>query len=154
MTLQMEKVVFKYSGTFLVVLLSILTLGIYIGYWFLNRKEAIQSISRKNEVPFRWWMVFTVFLSLSFLLFFVETYLFTPYGRVIIESVQIILVYYFLGLLYYSVFRIKERIENHYEAVQMNRILLFLFHIWYLQYKINQLHKEESEELVMGEGLA
>ncbi|GAA0497278.1 hypothetical protein GCM10008986_25310 [Salinibacillus aidingensis] len=154
MDIAANQIPFKYSRTLVVVLLSFLTLGMYIAYWFLTRKEAIQTIAGKNRALFRWWIFFMIFLSLSFILFFADAYLFTPYGRVVMESVNVILVYYFLGLLYYSVFRITEQLEDYYEELRISRVLLFFFHFWYLQFKINQLHKEAPEEKVPGEGLA
>ncbi|MRG87385.1 DUF4234 domain-containing protein [Salinibacillus xinjiangensis] len=136
---QTETVELKKSNIVLVVFLSLITLGIYIGYWFLNRKDSIQTLESKRGVPFKWWVVFTIYLVTAFLLFFTDAVFFTPYGMLIVESVNTIIAYYFLGLLYYSVFRLKEVLESHYEELHLHKVLLFFFHIWYIQFKLNQL---------------
>jgi len=41
--------------------------------------------------------------------------------------------------LYYSTFRLKELLEEEVEEEIFSPVLLVLFHIWYLQYKINRL---------------
>lgn len=138
---QIEDISFKKKNIYLMVLWSIITLGVYIGYWFLKKKNTLKIIDKAHHVPYRWWKIFTVFLSLSLLLNFIDIFIFTPYGRVVVESVDTIITHFFMGLLYYSVFRISELLEREYEELHIKRIWLVLFHIWYVQFKINELHK-------------
>ncbi|MGM8214853.1 hypothetical protein ACLIA0_04675 [Bacillaceae bacterium W0354] len=132
---------------YLVVLLSIVTVAVYIGFWFLRNKEAFKQ-EKNHYIPFKWWVVCTAFLLLSFLHLFVGGFIFTPYGLAYMESFNIVLTYLFIALLYYSIFRVKELLEREYEDLYLNKYLLFFFHIWYLQYKINKLDEVNEMERV------
>lgn len=130
---------FKKTNTVLIIFLTIITSGIYLGYWFLSRKDSIQSFKEKHHVSFGWWTVAVVFLSVSLFLNLFGWIFLTATGQIVIESVNVILSFYFLGLLYYSVFRIKELIERNYDEFTIKSIWLVLFHVWYLQFKLNRL---------------
>ncbi|RCW65833.1 hypothetical protein [Saliterribacillus persicus] len=130
---------FKKRNIFLSVLLSIVTLGGYIGIWFLRRKVVFKQLTTNSEVPYKWWVVVTVYLFLSLTITFIGEVFFTLYGLYILDSIDLILAFYFLGLLYYSVFRVKELLEKEFEDININKYLVFIFHIWYLQFKMNKL---------------
>ncbi len=130
---------FKKRNIFLAVLLSIVTLGGYIGIWFLRRKVVFKQLTTNSEVPYKWWVVVTVYLFLSLTITFIGEVFFTLYGLYILDSIDLILAFYFLGLLYYSVFRVKELLEKEFEDININKYLVFIFHIWYLQFKMNKL---------------
>ncbi|MGM0831160.1 MAG: DUF4234 domain-containing protein [Bacillota bacterium] len=129
----------KRVNVFLAVLLTIITAGIYLAYWFLKRKKEFNKISPANYIPYKWWVVFAIYLALSLFINIFGSVFLTPYGETAVESINLILSYYFLGLLYYSSFRVKELIEDHIEDVEIKPVLLALFHVWYLQFKINRL---------------
>lgn len=137
---------FKKVPVSLVVLYSILTLGIYLGYWFLSRKNSIRNLKGSHVIPFKWWWVFTILLILSFLNRFIGSIILTPYGIAVFDSIDMILSFYFLGLLYYSIFRMKGIFEEEYDEKIFSSWLLVVFHIWYLQYKINRLGDMDIEE--------
>jgi purine-cytosine permease-like protein len=138
----------------LVILLSILTMGVYLGYWILNRRKSIEAISEHNFIPFKWWWACTIYLIVSLLYKIIGIFILTAYGMAVFDSVDIILSFYFLGLLYYSVFRIKELLENIFCEDTFKPWLLVLFHIWYLQYKINRLEGMTNEEPGIEQALA
>lgn len=137
---------FKKVHVGLVILYSFLSLGIYLGYWFLNRKESIKEYRGSHALPFKWWLVFTGLLVVSFLYRFIGPIVLTPYGTALFDSIDLIVSFYFLGLLYYSVFRLKEILEEAYGERIFSSWLLVLFHVWYLQYKINRLEDLDIEE--------
>ena len=62
--------------------------------------------------------------------------------------------FYFLGLLYYSLFRMKELLEERYEDISLNPWLLVLFHVWYLQFKINRLEGNGHDQPKVKEAFA
>ncbi|TMU82721.1 hypothetical protein FGG79_20790 [Bacillus sp. BHET2] len=125
----------KRTNLFLVVILSVVTAGIYLAFWFLRRRKAFG----ESQIPFKWWKVFAVYLILSFIINLIGDVFLTSYGETVIESINIILSYYFIGLLYFSAFRVKEVIEYHYRDAEVKKLWLVLFHVWYLQFKINRL---------------
>ena len=67
----------------------------------------------------------------------------SDYGKEIINSYETIFNYLFVGLHYYSIFRIKEIMEEYFD-MELNIFLLFFFHIFYIQYKINQNQQTHS----------
>lgn len=133
---------FRKRNISLVVLLTIVTMGIYLGYWFLKEKETLKSIDSKRVIPIRLWWAATIFLSVSFFYNIIGSAFLTPYGKAFFNSVDIIITFYYLGLLYYSVFRIRDLIEGFYQEEIIRPWLLILFNVWYLQYKINRLNGE------------
>ncbi|MCM3055656.1 hypothetical protein NSQ96_14855 [Caldifermentibacillus hisashii] len=134
-----EMIYMKKTNVFFVVFLSVLTLGIYIGYWFLSRKKDIIRLGKQNYIPFKWWWVFFVFLVVSFIYQFLGGAFLTDLGLNFFDSLDTICSFFYLGLLYYSTFRLKELLEEEVEEEIFSPVLLVLFHIWYLQYKINRL---------------
>lgn len=136
-----EDKVFKKVNIFLVIFLSIITVGIYIGYWFLNRKKDIKQLREQNYIPFKWWYVFTIFLSVSLLYQIFGGVVLTELGLSFFDSLDVIFSFFFLAILYYSVFRLRDLLEDEFDEENFNFILLVLFHIWYMQYKINRLDK-------------
>lgn len=131
----------KRRNIILVILLSIITLGVYVGYWFISSRKNLHHIDKKNHIPFKWWNVATVYLIFSLIFSILGEFFLSIVGLFMFTSVDLIFTYFFLGLLYYSVFRMKESLEEVYDEVEMNRFLLFIFHIWYIQYKINKTVK-------------
>lgn len=135
---------FKKRNVGLMVLFTFLTMGIYLGYWFLKEKNTLESLDEKRIIPMRLWVAATVFLTISFFYHFIGAAFFTPYGKALFNSIDIIFTFYYLGLLYYSVFRIRDMIEDLYNEDIFKPWLLVLFNVWYLQYKINRLNEEQE----------
>ncbi|UII56312.1 hypothetical protein LS684_02140 [Cytobacillus spongiae] len=140
----MNVVSFKKTNVFLVVLLSNLTLGLYIPYWFIARKKAFNEWNQ-NQINFT--ALNALFIVYLFLLFYnlLGFAFLTDYGKSIFDSIDLILTSFGLGIMYFSVFRAKEVIEDGV-GEEFNFWLLLFFHIWYLQYKINRLdfHREQT----------
>ncbi|MGV3464073.1 MAG: DUF4234 domain-containing protein [Heyndrickxia sp.] len=131
---------FKKTNILLMVILSLLTLGIYNAYWFISRKKYFNRLDAKDWIPYKWWIFMLIYLIISFIYSFFGPVIFTEYGIAVLDSFDLILAFYFVGCLYYSVFRAKEMIEDHMDEGVFNSWFLVLFNIWYVQYKINRLH--------------
>lgn len=145
---QIEEGPLKKVNLFLLIFLSIITLGAYIGVWFLRQREEINQLSRKNGIHFGLWRWF-VAISFTFLFirFFGATIL-SDYGMAYMLSFDTIFSYLFIGLLYYSIFRLKDLLEFE-DGLELNNYLLFFLHIFYIQFKINT-EKSKSVGLVRG----
>lgn len=63
----------------------------------------------------------------------------------VFDSVDMIISSYFLAILYFSVFRTKELLEGYVDEPIFKSWLLVLFHIWYVQYKINRIFPERGD---------
>ena len=136
---------FKRVNLAVVIILSIVTLGVYLGYWFLKERHTLKEIEKGSIIPIKLWWLFTILLALSFIYHFLGPILLTPYGDAVFTSFDMIMSYYFLGLLYYSVFRMRDILQEEYEDVTFNPWLLVLFHVWYLQYKLNRLEGKKND---------
>ena len=133
----------KKTNVFLMVLLSIFTLGFYMGVWWLNRKNDIRQLSERNYIPFGWWQFFAAGLFLFLLLNILKKFIFTEYSFLYIESYDTIFTFFYIGLLNYSAFRLAELLENRTE-IRFNRILLTVFTLFYIQFKVNKEHKIQA----------
>ncbi len=136
---------FKKLNLLWMILLTFFTLGAYIGIWFIKNKKNIVNMSTKHGIHFGIWTLFTV-ISFSFL--FISLFggvVLSDYGEEIISSYETIFNYLFIGLHYYSVFRMKEMLEEHFD-IDMSIYFLFFFHIFYIQHKINQNQQSFRKE--------
>lgn len=121
------------------VIFSLLTFGVYNAYWFISRKRSFKKLETNDWIPYKWWIFMLIFLIISLIYSVFGEFVFTEFGIAVLDSFDLILSFYFVGCLYYSVFRAKEMIENHLDEDIYHPWLLFFFNIWYLQYKINRL---------------
>ena len=128
---------YKKLNVLWMILLTFFTLGAYIGVWFIKNKKNIENTTVKHGIHFGLWTFFTV---ISFIFLFISLFgsiVLSDYGEEIINSYEMIFNHLFIGLHYYSIFRMKEMIEEHFD-MDINVYFLFFFHIFYIQYKINQ----------------
>lgn len=130
---------FKKTNLFFLIPISIITFGIYYAYWFISRKNSFNEITPKNRIPSGWWKFFLVFTITSLIYDLIKESLFTGYGIAVLDSYDLIISFYFVGCLYYSIFRAREIIEEHLEERVFKPWLLVIFNVWYLQFKINRL---------------
>ncbi|HEX5564727.1 MAG TPA: hypothetical protein VFX34_07180 [Sporosarcina sp.] len=133
----MDELTFKKTNTALAVLLTNVTFGVYLPYWFISRRESISQLG-KVQLHYNWLkFLFVMYAFLAFYFVIGGAFL-TEMGIDFMDTFNIIITFIGLGFTYYSVFRVAEAIEEKAGAEIFNRVLLILFHIWYLQYKINR----------------
>ena len=128
---------FRKINLVLLILFSFITFGAYIGIWFLKQKDTIKQFPTKLGIHFGLWRLFTI---ASFVFLFIKLFggiILSEYGMDNIQSYETIFNFFFIGLLYYSLFRLKEGLENEYDF-SLNFYLLVFFHIFYIQFKLNQ----------------
>lgn len=129
--------ILKRVNVFLMIILSIFSLGVYIGIWFINRARELKLLDQKRRIPFKWWNFFTGILIIFLGLNIIKNFVFSDFGFLYIESFDTIFSFFLIGLLNYSAFRIAEVFEEK-EDIEFNRILLFFFTIFYIQFKTNR----------------
>jgi hypothetical protein len=139
-----EKINFKKINVALMVILSNITFGIYIPYWILSRRRTFEKLSKENEIPFK---VIKIILSI-YVFFFIATilgpFVLTDLGLEIKNSIDYIFTFYGLGIIMYSVFRIRKMLNEYFGENVIKSLPLTFFHIWYLQYKINSLFNDRG----------
>jgi len=138
-----ERQPLKKINLFVVILLSIFSLGFYMSVWWLKRKDEIRQLSEKNHIPFGWWKFFALGLFMFLLLNILKNFIFTDYGFLVVESFDTIFTFFFIGLLNYSSFRLAETLESKTD-LRFNRILLTFFNFFYIQFKVNKQHKLQT----------
>ncbi|RTQ94047.1 DUF4234 domain-containing protein [Lysinibacillus telephonicus] len=129
---------FKKLNLLVMIVLSFITLGAYIGVWFLRNRHSIENFNYKTGIHFGLWRLFTI---ISFIFLFIQifgNFVLSDYGIANLESYEIIFNFFFIGLLYYSIFRLREILEQEVD-VPLKNYLLFIFHVFYIQYKMNQI---------------
>lgn len=134
----MGELTFKKTNTALAVVLTNVTFGVYLPYWFISRRDSISQLG-KVQLSYNWLkFLFVMYAFLAFYFVIGGAFL-TEMGIDFMDTINIIVTFIGLGITYYSVFRVAEAIEEKNGEDIFNRVLLILFHIWYLQYKINRL---------------
>ena len=128
---------YKKLNVLWMILLTFFTLGAYIGVWFIKNKKNIENTTVKHGIHFGLWTFFTVISFIFLFIYLFGSIVLSDYGEEIINSYEMIFNHLFIGLHYYSIFRMKEMIEEHFD-MDINVYFLFFFHIFYIQYKINQ----------------
>ncbi len=131
----------KKVNIIVMVLLSIISLGFYMGVWMLNRKNDIQQLSTRNHISFGLWRLFTVGLFLFLSLNILKNFIFTEYGFLLIDSFDTIFTFFFIGLVSYSAFRLAELLEKKTD-LKFNKVLLTFFNVFYIQFKVNKEYKK------------
>ncbi|MBD7984754.1 hypothetical protein H9649_09185 [Sporosarcina sp. Sa2YVA2] len=134
----MGELIFKKTNTALAVLLTNVTLGVYVPYWFISRRNSIDRLG-KTSISFGWLkFLFVIYAFLAFYFVLGGAFL-TEMGIDFFDTINIIITFIGLGITYFSVFRVAEAMEKNDADLDFNRVWLILFHIWYLQYKINRM---------------
>ncbi|RUL54224.1 DUF4234 domain-containing protein [Lysinibacillus antri] len=134
---------FKKLNLPVMIVLSIITLGAYIGVWFLRNRQSIQNSHYKTGIHFGLWRVFTLGSFIFLFIHFFGNLVLSDYGLANIESYEIIFNFFFIGFLYYSIFRLRESFEEEADVI-LNKYLLFFLHVFYIQYKMNQLQDSQT----------
>jgi Domain of unknown function (DUF4234) len=140
-----EKLAFKKTNVLFMVVLSHVTFGIYVPYWFLTRRKAFEQLSANSKIPVKAIKCVLVLYILSSLATIVGPFFLTEYGLELKNSLDYILTMYSVGIILYSVFRAKDMINEYFDKTEVKAIPAALFHIWYLQHKINRLFVERDE---------
>jgi len=135
---------FKQSNPGILFLLSNLTLGAYVPYWFISRKNSLQYLTSKLNFS-------TLYIMLGLYIFFLAYYVIggvflNELGRNLMDSISWIVTFWGFGILYYSTFRIVDAVEEKMGKQVFNRFFVLLFHIWYIQFVLNKTQLVSREE--------
>ncbi|PUB16776.1 hypothetical protein [Paenisporosarcina sp. OV554] len=140
----MSEYKFKQSNPGILFLLSNLTLGAYVPYWFISRKNPLQYLTSKLNFS-------TLYIMLGLYIFFLAYYVIggvflNELGQNLMDSISWIVTFWGFGILYYSTFRIVEAVEENMGERVFNRFFVLLLHIWYIQFVLNKTQLVRREE--------
>lgn len=130
---------FKKKSVVLMVILSIVTYGIYIPIWFLKGMAALNNLKSKLKVKKAYFIVVLVLAIISLLLL-VPPLMFgvsSSIGQMVDKIDSAVNLMFGIAILAVS-FDIKRILEDHF-GIKLSGIATFFFTIFYLQYKINEL---------------
>ena len=145
---------FKKVNIALMVLLTLITFGIYNAYWYLSRKNDINKLSSSNKVSSGFFIFAIVLQSISLILSLLSGFLegigesLNQYAILLLARqmksfdpyINIILFIIFV----FSAFKVKRIFQDHLSDITgspypFSALATFFFQIWYLQYKVNRL---------------
>ena len=141
------------TNVLLVIVLSAITLGIYIPIWFLRRRDWLDHLSAHESLSSGAAVFLLILFSISAAFFPIVILSTDPSlvsGLDMIDNLISLIGSITILVLAFKVRRILHEHFNvtHKLGVYFSGVFTFLFTIFYLQYKINQL--AEMQEAVEG----
>ena len=128
-----------------ILILSIITLGLYIPLWLLRYREAFNGLNSERKLT-RGPLIISFFIILLEVPYILVSFFYwiVPIDPMLDFGLQ---TFYLLGYIIILVYSFKARniLIEHY-GVEISPILTFFFSIFYLQYKINQVLDLEPVE--------
>ncbi|WP_163102951.1 DUF4234 domain-containing protein [Peribacillus alkalitolerans] len=140
-----EHLGFKKTNILFMVLASYLTFGMYVPYWFITRRKALQSLSSNVPLPLNGIVTVLGLSIVSLLALVFGPFILTEYGLELKDSLDYIVTMYGLGIVLYAAFRVREMLNDHWNEEIIRPVPVTLFHIWYLQFKINRVLAEKEK---------
>lgn len=142
----------KRRSVILMIVLSIVTFGLYYPIWFLRRRTALNRLDSPRKLRLWPFMVFLAWFVFQFIVGMAVAPM--PRGQVIGQPADLLLTLVQLAvgiLMLVQSFFIKDILEDHLagpgdhvpdrlfdDTVKLSGVMTFLFQIFYLQYVINR----------------
>jgi H+/Cl- antiporter ClcA len=119
------------------ILLVMVTYGIYIPIWFMKQRNAINNLKSKEKIP-NGPIIFVLVIFILSAIMFIPSIIYenTSIGNTIDWIDSAINIIGGLTIIVIS-FKIKKILNEHYNA-QLSGLGTFFLTLFYLQYKINQ----------------
>ena len=145
-----DRPLFKKTSVAIMIVFNIITAGLYVPYWFLSRRPAINGLRSERNigvVPFIFLgIIVAASLSASFLSGFAEGAeadgvdgIFGPgQSTTLLDLVAWVLDLLAIFVLLFKVFHVRGILQDHF-GVRFSGVLTFAFTVLYFQYKINRL---------------
>ncbi|KKT35828.1 MAG: hypothetical protein UW24_C0003G0029 [Parcubacteria group bacterium GW2011_GWA2_44_12] len=120
------------------LILTIITYGIYIPVWFLNRKDTFNNLNSKEKIS-NGTIIFALVIFIISAIALILSLLFmeTKIGAMFDEIDSLVNLVGGITILAMS-FKVRWIMKEHYK-INLSGIATFFFIIFYLQYKINRL---------------
>lgn len=128
----------RYTPVWITLVLSFVTLGIYLPYWLLTRREEVNRIAGKTVISKKIPVLILVGYIFSNIVFIIGPFFINEIAMMLFEYVDTLITYFGLIFIVFYSFRIRSVLLNGNQADSINGVLTFLFTIWYLQFHINK----------------
>ena len=140
----------KRTPVLLAFFLNFITAGFYYCYWFLSRRDGFNKLSKSHEFGKNIFIACIVLITIEIALIVAENYFYFTNNGVVPEPIET--VYGVLDkiarlILFLQCFKARAILDEHQEskrksALVWSWILTFIFQIFYIQFRINKIHKE------------
>ncbi len=148
-----ETPVFKKVPVIVTILLTIITLGFYIPYWFLSRLKTINELQSEKKLSSGMIIVAIILFIAAFISAMVSGFMeVIDDGPTSVSNIfdKLSTILNLAGniMLIIRAFEVRRILRDHYNGYLKQNITLsgvgsglatFFFGVWYLQYKINRL---------------
>jgi len=143
----------KVKKVLIVLLLSLVTLGLYNSYWYINQLDGLNSLKSNEKLDKNVFMgclisyIFGVIFMVLSLFYDEGTELYKTY-----DGISAVLYYVPMFILIFQSFKIKRILNDHFNVdlnynISFSNLAVFFFWFYYLQYKINRIIKKASLEI-------
>ncbi|HAS39359.1 MAG TPA: hypothetical protein DCS93_02725 [Microscillaceae bacterium] len=150
-----QKVPFTHQSVIITIFISLVTLGLYIPLWFITYRTALNSLQAQKQLPITGPVVTLVLLGtwhlFNFLSFFTD---FTGDNESLNNIYDSIYFISFIAGIIWSIilsFQVQRMLSSYTQtqkyAVGYVGLFTFLFNIFYLQFKVNQLIRYEENQV-------
>lgn len=131
---------FKRSSIPMMILLVVITYGIYIPIWFLKRIGAFKDLNSKLKLN-KYIMIVILVLMVVSLILLIPSYVYmdSSIGEIVDQADKAIALICGLAVLAMS-FDMRRIMQDHF-GIKLSGAGTFFFTMFYLQYKINELIK-------------
>ncbi|MBA4603602.1 DUF4234 domain-containing protein [Thermoactinomyces mirandus] len=135
---------FKKVDVALMIVLSLVTFGLYIPYWYVSRQKAIENLNTQQKFPF-WiaWVIFVCYL-VDFIISIASFFVMLPvwYGMFSLYAFLFFIpIFIGLNIILRRMMLEHERKDISFSNNRKTYMLTFLFTIFYLQYLIDKERK-------------
>ncbi|PTX47374.1 uncharacterized protein DUF4234 [Melghirimyces profundicolus] len=126
----------KKASVFFTLVMSVITLGIYVPYWFISRREALNRLDSEVTLP-------SAPAKIVFILYILSA-IFLPVAMIggegmmrLYDTLDIPITYGGMAVCLYLAMRTRLILNEHLGVKSVGPVKTFFLWIWYLQYKIN-----------------
>ena len=130
------------KNVLLMILLAIITYGIYIPFWFLNSKGAFNNLNSKEKIS-NGPIIFVLVIYIISAILLIPSILFmeTEIGVMIGGIDSVINLVGGIAILIMS-FKVRRIMNEHFKT-NLSGVATFFFSFFYLQYKINRFLEQK-----------
>lgn len=126
----------KYVPVWVTIILSIVTLGIYIPYWFVTRAKELNRMAGKKVISRKIPVLIFILYCMSNLILLIGPYFINEIAMMLYEYIDILITYAgIICIVHYSF--VIRKVLNH---ESMKTAFTLIFNIWYLQFYINKIY--------------
>ncbi len=136
----------KSVNIILMVVLTLITLGIYPAYWFYKRTKEVNLLYSKHIIKKNFIILFFVFFTINLGMSIIDILCEGMINEIIVKILGKIVTFMF----FFWVFFLRNRLNAIIGAKPQDKewfkgVWTFFFNLFYIQYKINLINKTKTE---------